>query len=74
MRIYFHTLESFIRKGLSEWTTWVGIAMLILGCLYYKEINQLITHVLTSQLLADKIINGLAAAAAFVFILYKQKK
>ena len=69
-----HSFKSFIKHGLSEWTTWVGIAMLVFGLLYYKEINQLITHVLTSQLLADKIINGLAAAAAFGFILYKQKK
>lgn len=69
-----HSVESFIKRGLSEWSTWVGIAMLIFGGLYYKEINELIKHILISPLLAEKIVNGIAAAAAFGFILYKQKK
>jgi len=73
MNEYFHNLESFIKHGLKEWSTWVGIAVLLFGAVYYKEINQLIHNVLTSQLMADKIIDGLAILAGFLFIIYKEK-
>jgi hypothetical protein len=69
-----HNIHSFIAQGLKEWTTLLGITALIFITIYHKEINQLIDNVLTSQLLAEKIINGLAAAAAFGFIVYKEKK
>jgi hypothetical protein len=72
--VQLHSVESFLKRGLSELSTWVGIAMFIFGAFYYKEINELIKHILASPLLVEKIINGIAAAVAFGFILYKQKK
>lgn len=69
-----HNVKSFVKNGLTEWTTWIGILILVFLLLYYKEINQLIVNILTSPTLASKGVDGLTSVAAFGFILYKQKK
>lgn len=70
----FHNITSFIANGLKEWTTYLGIIVLLFGWWYHKEINQLIIGVLTSPELIIKIIDGLASVSGVLFIFYKQKK
>ena len=67
-----HNFTSFIKQGLKEWTTWLGIALVVFGWFYYKEINQLIKNVLTSPEMTTKIIDGLSTAFGTYLIIYKQ--
>ena len=69
----FHSLNSFITKGLKEYTTWIGIVILF-GWIFSKEIHQLISNILTSHELSIRIVDGLSTLIAFLFILFKHKK
>ena len=70
----FHNIKSFIAHGLKEWTTYLGIGLLLFGWTYHKEINQLIINVLSSPELISKVVDGLVSLCATLFIIYKHKK
>ena len=56
-----HTWETFLNQGLRERTTYVGLAIIIFGWLYYREINILIINILTSPQLVSTIISSIPA-------------
>lgn len=72
--MWLHDLESLVQKSYKEKSTWVGIAGLLFGLRYYREIDLLFKKVLGSNELVIIIIHGLAIVANCLFILYREKK
>ena len=68
-----HSLNSFIEKGLKEYTTWIGFIILF-GWIFHKEIHQLIVNVLSSPEFIAKVIDGISTLMGFLFILWKMSK
>jgi hypothetical protein len=67
-----HSFDTFIKFGLREKSTWIGI-LLLFGWVYHKEIDALITRVLTSNELATYLINGVATAIGLLAMAIKKK-
>jgi len=71
---YFHDLNSFIKEGWKQPSTWLGIIILF-GWIYNKEIDKLIIEVLTSSQLITYCVNGVATLAGALLIYFnKQNK
>lgn len=65
----FHNPKTLFTQGLKEKNTWIGIGLLIFGCIYYKEIDTLIRNLLSSNDLIISLANvaGTAIGAYLVF-------
>jgi hypothetical protein len=56
-----HTINSFIRNGWREPTTWIGLVLLF-GWVYHSEIHQLIKNILTSDKLSEQLVTTVSHA------------
>ncbi len=53
----FHTPKSFIKHGLKEKSTYIGIAILC-GWFFFKDIHDLIHNILVNPMLANSLVRG----------------
>ena len=51
--------QSFLKKRLSQPSTYFGIGGIVFGCIYYQDINNLIHEILRNSQLDDMIVNNL---------------
>lgn len=61
----FHSKQSFMKYGLKQASTWLGIVIFI--CFFGKDLIALVHNVLTDIDLASKIAGGLAGVIMVFF-------
>ena len=69
-----HSLKSFIQQGLKERSTYIGLAIIIVGLLFGRQLYTLVSNVILAPSLVILIISKLPEIIGTLCVWYKEAK